>query len=953
MNKKRVLCFLLTVLMVFGMVPAKSSAVNSNGEERVPMDYVLVVDVSDTMDYAAPEKVCASACDLFMDLLPYRNVRVGVIAYGYTGSKDDRYPYSGDFKVTFEDEYVHLIADMQESSTAMSRTDIMDKLVNAYKQKGSKSTHGQALMAAVDMLNRANARKDQASIILMTDGELATQDWLTTDNYKKTAVKEAQNNNWPIYTIELDFSGKHAGLGNVDLAKLESSDHHGTNKYSRALTTEIAYDTGACKYPLGSDGMVDTNAEPELGTWVISSEEKDASVLINKIHLAFMQILKGKITPRNSVDGDIVVDCVIPNLTCEYVLGVTAVGLESIMVKKPNESEGVLYSVSNADDPMRIIERGSQHFTVRLFCPTPGQWQITANCVKDVEATVYEDLTTDVEIALNGAFAYDDVTSALNADETAVLDKRGSIRFDAGLSYHGDKMMLDPNAGDTKAFVEVCLDDGAMTPLCTKEATICEDGFVLEECLLSTLIGSDVERIGTYAVRMRMENSRLSEGYVYSKPIKFKADDLIANFSSDDLPGIEAPVFSTCQVDLTKHLDNPDGDELIFELIQPDANGPEFLFDNGLSKVTGIPDSLSIQTGAYAGTHDLILRVTDFQTVHDYALKLTVINEPPVPTNQKIGLTLYYGEVSEGFDKTITFIGRFLPGVESWCRSKLTAGGQADYVLTLEDPDRQPLEYEVVGEGELVDGQKVCLTEHSESGLVIKPNASGNTEIEILVYDGTYVRSDDGVYVKAAFPRTLDVKVESVSNNLTEFLLLLLLAAIVILIVIAAVSLYLYFNSKIRGTWTVEIAIDGQEPMTRSSRILQGARKSNLSEVVTSAVNALKHNGDEVTKLMLDPDQEKCLEEMVDCWFKDCGKGQRSTERFSNVHNMVFSGVCRRRCAMKVKKYSNDDPKCKLRRRSGSNSRARTLTVYRGESITFVLKSPKGDMGCRITLKNR
>lgn len=949
MNKKRVLCFLLAMLMVFGLVPASSSAVNSNGEERVPMDYVLVVDVSDTMDYAAPAKVCASACDLFMDLLPYRNVRVGVIAYGYTGSKNDRYPYSNDFKVTFEDEYVHLIAEMEESSAAMSRTDIMSKLVSAYQHDGSRSTHGQALMAAVDMLNQANAQKGQASIILMTDGELATQDWLTTDNYKKAAVKEAKNNDWPIYTIELDFNSKHSGLGNVDLARLESADYHGSNKYSRALTTEIAYDTGAIKYPLGSDGTVDTNAEPELGTWVISSDKKDASDLINKIHLAFMQILKGKITPRSTVDGDIIVDCTIPNLTCEYVLGVTATHLESITVKAPGEAEGIVYTTSNSEDPKRIIEHGNQHFTVRLFCPTPGDWQITAHCVKDVEATVYEDLTTDVEVALNGSFTYNGSTTALSTGETPQLDKRGSIRFDAGLSYHGDKMMLDPNADDTRAFLEVYLDDATLTPLCTKAATIREDGFVLEDCLLSDLIGSDVDRIGSYAIRMRMENARLPEGRTYSDLIRFQADDIVATFDSDTLPAIEAPVFSACQVDLTDHLENPDGDELTFELVQPDANGPAFCFDNGQNKITGTPDTLSIQTGAHAGTHDLILRVTDFHTVHDYALKLTVANQAPVPADKKIKLTMTYGEVSDWFDILLKNIGKLVPALENWCRSKLTAGGLSDYVLTLEDPDGQPLEYVITDDGGLTDGKQVCLTEQTESGLVITPNASGDVQIEILVYDGTYVKDSDGTYVKAAFPRTLDVHVESVSNNTTEFLLTCLIIFIILLIIAILIILFLHFNSKIRGTWTVEIAINGQEPLTRSSRVLQGAKKSNLPEVVTAAVNALKHNGDEVTKLMLDDEQMRSLDEMVSCWFKKNAKDQFGTEKSRNVANIVFSGVCIKGRAMKVKNITND-PRCSIRRRTGSSTGAKKLTLNRGEYITFVLK---GEVDCRITLKNK
>ena len=950
MNKKQILCFLLAMIMVFGMLPLHSFAVNTDGEERVPMDYVLVVDVSDTMDSAAPGTVCASACDLFMDLLPYRNVRVGVIAYGYNGSNSDLYPYSDEFKVTFEDEYVHLIADMQESSTAMSREDIMEKLVAAYRKDGSKSTHGQALMAAVDMLNRSNARKGQASIILMTDGELATQDWLTTDNYKKTAVQEAKNNDWPIYTIELDFKGKHSDIGNVDLAKLESSSYHGMTSYSRALTSEIAYDTGARKYPLTADGKIDKNAEPELGTWVISSENKNSRELINKIHLAFMQILNGKITTTDSVNGDIVVDCHIPNLTCEYVLGVTAVGLESISVQKPGEAEAVNYTISNDDDRTQIIEKGNQHFTVRLFCPTPGDWKITAHFVEDVKATVYEDLTTDVEITMDGMASYAGASTALTAGEIAQLDKRGEISINAELSYHSDRMYLDPNAGDTKAFLEVYLDaDDTLSKLCVKEMEITEDGFVLESAQLSDLIGGDLNRIGSYAVQIRMENDRLPEKYTYSNLLRFRADDIGAEFLSDELDPVSGDVFSQCQVDLTNHLKNADGDELKFELIHTDDSVTDVCFENGLKEITGDLNNLTIQTGAHADVHDLVLQVTDFKKVHQYALELTVTNNPPTPADKKIDMTLYYGEVSPWFDSVLMVMGKIFPSLESWFRGVLTADGESDYLLALEDPDGQTLEYEVVDPGKSVEGELVCKIVQDESGLSIKPNKEGDTTLELLVYDGTYVKDDSGAYVKAAFPRTLKVHVESVQNNLMEFLLALLIFVIVALVITVVTIVLIRSNRKIRGTWTVEIKLGGNEPLTCSSRVLQGARKTNVPEVVVAAVNTLKSSGDSVTKMMLEEEKKEALEEMVKCWFKKNDKNQYGTGRSRNIESIRLCGVCIKGRAMKVKNIVKD-PKCKIRRRSGSIGDVRTLKLNRGDQISFCLS---GDVECTITLKNK
>ena len=77
---KRISCLLLALCLLASVVMPAQAA-----EEKTVVDFVLVLDCSNTMNRYDPEHLAATACKMFIDMIPIQDARVSVITFGYTG----------------------------------------------------------------------------------------------------------------------------------------------------------------------------------------------------------------------------------------------------------------------------------------------------------------------------------------------------------------------------------------------------------------------------------------------------------------------------------------------------------------------------------------------------------------------------------------------------------------------------------------------------------------------------------------------------------------------------------------------------------------------------------------------------------------------------------------------------------------------------------------------------
>ena len=157
-------------------------------EELVPIDAVLVLDVSRSMITADPNRIANQAMNMFIDRLELGRDRVGIVAYaGYV-------TYSSGLISLYEESRSHL----QNTIYALDYASWTD--------------HPLGLLEAIDILLEDNDEYRQSIIIFLTDGNLnvnphGTRTTADAEYDKAQVISLAQEYGIPIFAIGLNFDG--------------------------------------------------------------------------------------------------------------------------------------------------------------------------------------------------------------------------------------------------------------------------------------------------------------------------------------------------------------------------------------------------------------------------------------------------------------------------------------------------------------------------------------------------------------------------------------------------------------------------------------------------------------------------------------------------------------------------------------------------------------------------
>ena len=159
-------------------------------EELVPIDAVLVLDVSLSMRTADPNRIANDAMNMFIDMLEPGRDRVGVVAYAGHVS------YSRGLILLCEEETPRL----------------QDAIYHL--EYASWTDHPLGLLEALHILYEGNAEdpERQQMIIFLTDGNLnvnprGARTTAQTVYDKAVVINLAQERGIPIYSIGLNFDG--------------------------------------------------------------------------------------------------------------------------------------------------------------------------------------------------------------------------------------------------------------------------------------------------------------------------------------------------------------------------------------------------------------------------------------------------------------------------------------------------------------------------------------------------------------------------------------------------------------------------------------------------------------------------------------------------------------------------------------------------------------------------
>lgn len=569
---RRILTALLSLVLVLSMLLPCFPVWAENGEnaEETPKettDFVLVLDCSATMSTNDPEGVCMAACKQFVDQLPVQDVRISVITFGAPGEK---YPFPEKYPVTQATDYIHVLVPMSDATAPEQMAQYKNTIDEGTKEQGKYTPIGQALVAAVDTLEKSGSTSGNACVILMSDGIIT--DPVAADNsrdlYTNMALDTCKANDWPVFTIELP---KTPGEDSDRVAK--------ANKYMKRVSTE----SGA-----GDDGHV------------VTSDLAEVSEAFHKIFNRFWDI-SGEVI---QIVGNSEYEITIPQLASETNLiinGKTIKGVELTCV-----ADGSKQTITKTEDKERLVsvfEEG-HYASLKLICPTAGSWKIKV--LDDENATMVVFHNALQERALK-------MTATPSAE--GMLTKMDKITVQSVFTYRGYDDTNNSFYIDNPANLVVENLDKGVTKEFKMEGTT--NGYYLEFPVSETPSGN-------FKIYVKLEHNMFRSGVKKSNSASFASENKqleLIKSATTELQQYVGRDFD--RIDLSTIFSNPDGDPIDYTLTC--TSDRTVKFDAQFNPEDGY---LTIPAGMIPGTYDMVLGAKDPDMTEEltHNIKLTVMD---------------------------------------------------------------------------------------------------------------------------------------------------------------------------------------------------------------------------------------------------------------------------------------------------------------------------------------
>ncbi|MEO2207648.1 VWA domain-containing protein [Paenibacillus pabuli] len=191
-----VLLTFLTLLLPKALLPQAAAA----QAQTSGIDAVLVADVSNSMNTSDRDKISNEAMKMFIDMLPVQGDKVGIVAY------------------TDQVEREKALLEIQSDADKSSLKEFIDQL-----GRGPYTDISVGVAEAVNVLNHSADASHSPMIVLLADGnndfnKTKGRTQAQSDADLAKAVKEAQGQGIPVYTIGLNANGKLNKGALADLA---------------------------------------------------------------------------------------------------------------------------------------------------------------------------------------------------------------------------------------------------------------------------------------------------------------------------------------------------------------------------------------------------------------------------------------------------------------------------------------------------------------------------------------------------------------------------------------------------------------------------------------------------------------------------------------------------------------------------------------------------------------
>jgi len=719
-----VICFSLLFTAAFATEIAETTGDMSESivpEGNATVDFILVLDCSGSLRQTDPHYLCSTACKMFLDMVPLENARIGILAFGYGGG--EAYTLTGrTIENPLDMKKVHLISDLEEASAFLAKQEVKSSVDTAVRSAGDKTPIGTAAMAAIDLLETNKSADGNACVILLTDGGVtADQSYITDEKNAYSAAEIAKSHQWPIYTMQLN-DGKRNG------------DKAEETVFMKAIAEKSGAEDGHCHLTDFTEGNTEV-----------------ASAFLN-IFNRFMFGGTGNVDNKIADAAGMVESTVeIPNLTSESTIVVSGKSLAKVEIR---DTAGNVREITSDVEDKNIVASvvPGSYICTKLICPTPGTWTIRAYGDPNASISMYDCSMKDFDMVLNADIS----------DPNKVFSKSEAVSFSAYFAYHG---------------IEVLTNDYYSQKQPKLVATSVSTGRKFEFPMESTDNGYNITlplsqiSAGEFKIEARLDDGMFRNGSKYSNAVKIVTENLPISISNAKMSNLKGNVNGQFEaIDLHKHVNNPDGDQLYVSMVCTSDRSKTF--------TTSVDEKgyLTIDCGTQEGTFDVQLSVKDIDMV------------------EYLELDPFTVEVE---NRKFSFSG--VPTVELWIDSygfqkDTKPSATINLMEYYNDPDGMMPTF-----GDLVSAESGTIFDCTQNGTVLElmPLAKGDGEITFTVSDGLTTTEE-----------TIKVKVVSGKTIFHEQIGIYVIIAAAIIFVIAIILVIISKNTRVKGVWMMTLQDD-------------------------------------------------------------------------------------------------------------------------------------------------
>lgn len=566
----RIASLLLALCLMMSVLPLPAQAEEA---ENQTIDFVLLIDYSQTMNQNDREGLAVEACKMFLDLIPIVDARVSVIAFGYEGNEP--YVYS-NFTVTRGQDhyYVHEITEMEGQLSSDKKEDIKASLDALAGKKGLQTPIGAALAAGVDTLIRNGATDGSASVIMLSDGSFTSTEIAVNNALTDQAISAAKAHNWPIYCIELDYNDWNEN-------GVVSDNYNGRD--ARALMDRIVTESGA-----GAEGRMKVNDSAQVseafmkifadvwgGDTDVTSEKMDENGVVEK-------------------------EFEIPKLVSEATIAISSDCVDYVELIS---EDGTTKITGDVDQEKLIVTKEGSYMCIKMICPDAGTWKVRVYGDPNAEIVWYKGLQQEMNLKM--------VANATG--DAQALTKLDYIDVQAFYTYEKNEIHGDDIYQTTMDSAKLIItNSNGVTTQFDMEATL--DGYTARIPVI------DIPS-GAFTAQVRVQHTMFRSGSVLSNTQSFKSENLPLEYvgGNTDRTGYVNGQFEI--IDLPTVFKNPDGDKVAYELSCTSDRNFQFAYEVDES------DYLIIDTGMEPGVYEMEVTAQDPDMAEALVHKFTLTVE--------------------------------------------------------------------------------------------------------------------------------------------------------------------------------------------------------------------------------------------------------------------------------------------------------------------------------------